>query len=462
MTQTQQGERLKQLKQIIKRNEKSAIEEYLKFLRFASVSTDSAYKKDLLECLAWLDDYVKRLGFHTEIWETSGHPVLFASRMDGGPNAPTLLIYNHYDVQPVDPIEGWDSPPFEPVIKEGEVFARGACDNKGQCFYVLQALKTLIEANGKLPINIKLCIEGEEEIGSAGLSILVKTKQKELKADYLAIVDLGLRSADMPAVTLGTRGIVTFTVNVEAANGDLHSGSHGGLARNPLQVLSKLLSTLHDEKGRVTVPHFYDDVASLKEADKELISFAFDANEYRQCFGASPHGGESDYAPLERVWTRPTLEINGITGGYGGVGFKTVLPAKAIAKISCRLVPDQNPEKIGQLIANHLEKIAPKDIRLEVVVHPGKGAAMRTTPNSRVVQAFAKAYQEVFEVPTEFIYEGGSIPIVPELAKASGAEVVLMGLGLSDDKIHAPNEHFSLKRIERGTLVMARAIELLQ
>lgn len=449
------------LKNYYKAHEKETIEDYFTFLRFQSVSSEEKYKPQIESCAQWVIHYLKNMHFHTELWSTSGHPVIFASNMEAGPQQPTLLIYNHYDVQPIDPVEEWESPPFEPTVREGEVYARGAQDNKGQCFYTLLAIKTLIELNGKLPINIKFCIEGEEECGSQGLSEILTQKSQDLQADYLAIVDVGLRHPLAPAVTLGVRGIVTMDVEVKGTKTDLHSGSHGGMAYNPLHALVEILAKLRDKTGQVKVPGFYQDVEVLTEKEKSLITFDFNEEDYINTFGAFPSGGEKRFSPLERTWTRPTIEINGISGGYSGEGFKTVIPAKALAKISCRLVPHQNPEKIAKKVAKFIKSRAPKGVEVNVHIHPGGGSAVRANPQSKIVQAFSEAYQEVFKTPCAFTYSGGSIPIIQELSEASKGEVVLMGLGLPDDQIHAPNEHFGLDRIEKGYLIIARTLELL-
>lgn len=437
------------------------LEDYFTFLRFQSISSEPEFKQPLLDCAEWLMSYLKTLQFKVELWPTPGHPVIFAQNLEAGPSKPTLLIYNHYDVQPVDPLEEWISEPFNPTIRQGEVYARGAQDNKGQCFYVLQALKRLMKTEGKLPINIKLCIEGEEEVGSHGLSQIVKDKTKELKADYLAIVDVGIPHATTPAVTLGIRGITTMDVEVVGSQTDLHSGSHGGVVKNPIHALVELLASLRDAEGRVAVPGFYDDVKNLSEAERQQITFDFNPQEYHQVTGAEATGGEKDYSPYERAWIRPTIEVNGIQGGYSGQGFKTVIPAKAIAKVSCRLVSDQNPQKIGELVARYLEKNAPAGVSVKVHRHAGGGKAVRISPKAKVVQAFAQAFAEVFQKPCQYIMAGGSIPVVTELAEACGGEVLLMGLGLDSDKIHAPNEHFGLDRIEKGAQVMLKGIKLL-
>jgi acetylornithine deacetylase/succinyl-diaminopimelate desuccinylase-like protein len=449
------------LQHYFQQHKQAMLNEYFKFLKFQSVSSEPGFIPQVNACAKWLVDYLKEMGFETQLWPTKGHPTIFASDLRAGPDKPTLLIYHHYDVQPVDPLNEWLSPPFEPTIRDGQVFARGAQDNKGQCFFTLQALKALLNQNKQLPINIKLCIEGEEECGSEGLAAILSQKQEELKADYLAVIDVGLREPNVPAVTIGVRGLVTMDVSVQCTHSDLHSGFHGGLSYNPIHALVELLSGLRDSSGKVTIPGFYDAVKPVNEREKELIALSFNEQEYEKIFGAKPTGGEKAFSPRERVWLRPTIEINGIVGGYSGSGFKTVIPAKASAKLSCRLVPDQDPEKIGVLVAKFLEKRAPEGTRVHVTVRSGFGKALRANPESKVAQAFSIAYRDVFQKPCEFIFEGGSIPIIPELAAASHSEVVLVGLGLSDDHIHAPNEHFGLDRLEQGFLVIARAIELL-
>jgi acetylornithine deacetylase/succinyl-diaminopimelate desuccinylase-like protein len=452
---------LEKLKNYFETNKDKALQDYYAFLEFQSISSEAAYKDQVLACAEWVVNYLKNLHFDVELWPTTGHPVIFASNMQAGPDQPTLLIYNHYDVQPVDPLPLWNSPPFEPKFREGQVFARGAQDNKGQCFYVLLALKSVMHLYGKLPINVKLCIEGEEECGSAGLSHILKNKQQELQADYLAVVDLGMRHPDQPAITLGIRGLVTMDVEITGTKTDLHSGSHGGIAFNPLHALVEVLAATRDRNGKVVIPGFYDDILPMHDTEKTRISWNFDPAAYAAEFGAKPTGGERDKPPLERNWVRPTLEINGISGGYTGSGFKTVIPAKASAKVSCRLVPGQDPHKIGHLVAGFLEAQAPEGTEAVVSVHEGGGKAVRANMNSPAVIAFAQAYSEVFNKPCEFVYEGASIPIVTELAKTSHSEVVLVGMGLLSDCIHAPNEHFGVDRLEKGFLSIARVLQLL-
>lgn len=451
---------LNELKDYFVKNKDSILKDYFSFLKFKSISSEPEHRDEILACADWVGNYLKKMGFDVELWHTKGHPTVFARFDKAGPSQPTVLIYNHYDVQPVDPIELWKTPPFEPNVRDGEVYARGAQDNKGQCFYVMLALKALFEKYGRLPINVKLCIEGEEECGSVGLSGILKEKSNELAADYLAVVDVGFSAPNKPSITLGMRGIITMDVELQGSNSDLHSGSAGGVAYNPIHALVNILDGLRDHSGKITIPGFYDDVVPVSNVDKTNITLSFDANTYEKAFGAQPTGGEQAFSPHERNWFRPTLEINGINGGYTGCGFKTVIPAKASAKISCRLVPNQNVEKMKKLVTSYLEAKAPGGVKVTVHSHNGGGIAVRADANSEIVRAFAEAYREIFQTPCDYIYSGASIPIVTELAEASGGEVILVGLGLVDDCIHAPNEHFGLDRIENGYLSIARALQI--
>lgn len=451
---------LEDIQHLFSSQKEEILEDFFTLLRFPSVSAESPYQSHVIDCAHWLSEQIKGIGLQVETWETKGHPTLFASYLEAGPDRPTLLLYNHYDVQPVDPLEEWESPPFEPTIRDGEVYARGAQDNKGQLFYVFQALKFLMNRDGRLPINVKWIIEGEEECGSAGLSGILKERAEELTADYLAVVDVEIPGPGIPGVVLSVRGIMTTTLELYGSNTDLHSGSHGGMVYNPLHAMVELLSKLRDEEGRITLPGFYDDIQDLTEEERSEINFDFDEKGYENIFGCAPTGGEKAYGPQERQWIRPTLEINGITGGYGGDGFKTVIPAKAMAKLSCRLVPRQDPQKIHDSLELFLKQHLPPGIEMKLVPHHG-GFALRSSPHGTHVQALAQAYSEVLEKPCRFILSGGSIPISSELGKAAGAEVVLLGYGLPTDKIHAPNEHFGVERLKQGMMTIARTLEIL-
>ncbi len=448
-------------KNIFKNQESQFLEEYFTFLRFPTISADPSMRPHVKQCAQWLEMVLHDAGFQVDLWDKERAPVVFAQHLEAGFDQPTLLIYNHYDVQPVDPLEQWKHDPFSPV-KEGNVIsARGAQDNKGQCFYVLAALLSYLKHEKKFPINIKLLIEGEEESGSGALSKLLKEKKELLQSDHLIVVDLGMRQQYTPAITLGTRGLVTVNVEIESTNGDLHSGSHGGLAYNPLHALVQLMSQARDVHGHITIPGFYDDVVYPDAAVLAQMNLSFSESDYFKQFGAYPTGGEKSFTPLERNWLRPTLELNGIGGGYQGPGGKTVIPASGFAKISCRLVPNQDPEKIGRLLKSYFESSAPKGTRVSVTVGHGMGAAVRTPASSQIIQALGTALSEVFLKKCEYIFEGATIPIVPELQEASGAEVAMFGFGLAEDRIHAPNESFGWDRIEKGFLTMSRLIELL-
>jgi acetylornithine deacetylase/succinyl-diaminopimelate desuccinylase-like protein len=443
------------------KKEKDLLKDYFNFLRIPSISSEIEHRQDMIDCAEWLKDYISHTGLEVEIWETGGHPTVFAEYNLAGKGKPTVLIYNHYDVQPVDPLDLWDSPPFEPTVRDGEVYARGAVDNKGQTFYVINALKTLLELDGKLPVNVKLLIDGEEESASPGLSGILNQRKKELTADHLMIVDGGMASLTEPSVNLGARGVISMRVEIIGSNVDLHSGVHGGVAYNPNHALVEILAGLRDSSGRITVPGFYDDIVELTSREKEQIDFSHNEEAYISMFGVKPAGGEKDYSPRESSTIRPTLEINGISGGYSGDGMKTVIPAKAAANLSSRLVPDQDPRKVGKLVSEFIEASAPEGVEVKVRVGKGGGKAVRVSPKARVIQAVVKAYEEVLQAKCGFLLMGATIPIAAALKEVSGADIVFMGLGLGLDNIHAPNEHFGLDRMKMGFTTIAQTIELL-
>lgn len=426
------------------------VEDLLAFLRFPSVSAEAEHKRDVVSCSEWLAQYLRESGLTVQVWPTVGHPVVFAEWLGAGPSRPTLLFYGHYDVQPAEPLELWKSNPFEPVIRAGEIFGRGAQDNKGQIFFVVSALRSLLKSSGTLPVNVKLCIEGEEEMGSKSLSSIAPEKKSELRADHLLVVDVGLQEKNQPSVSLGVRGILTMTARFTEAKTDMHSGTNGGIVYNPNRAAAEVLAALWDHDGRVTIPGFYDDVQELSPDERKLVCFDFDAKRFEQIFGASPVGGEQQFSPLERAWIRPTLEINGIHGGYAGEGFKTVIPAETVVKLSCRLVPDQDGAKLLEQIRQHLRTLCPSGVRVSVEATGGWGRPVRTSPGSEIVKISSAAFSAVLGGECKFIMDGGSIPVVSELAAVSGTDVVLMGYGLPDDQIHAPNEHFGLDRFRQG------------
>ncbi len=440
---------------------KEILSDYFTFLKFPSISTDPKYKEDVRRCSQWVAAHLKKTGLDVEIWETSVHPVIYGSYLKPGPSRPTVLIYHHYDVQPVDPIELWKSPPFEPVLKDGEVYARGASDNKGQCFYGLTALRAFFELCKQININIKVFIEGEEECGSIGSTEILSKKKKELKADHLLIIDMGLPAPNIPAITLGLRGIIALQVTLRNSRVDLHSGIHGGIALNTNRALINLLSKLWDERGKITVPRFYDEVQSVSKEELAVVDQFLSVEELKKNFGIRVFQGEGEFSLWESNTIRPTLEINGIQGGYTGIGFKTVIPAQAFAKISCRLVLNQDPVTIGKRVADFLKKNTPEGMEVEIQFEHG-GKPVRSSPNTFIAKIAKSAYEEVFGRPCKSMLGGASVPIVADLKEAAEAEVAMIGMGLDSDDIHAPNEHFGLGRLEQGFLTLSRILTLLQ
>lgn len=440
-------------------NKQKIQDDFFTLLKFESISTDPVYHPKCLDCANWLKTIMDEMGLSTELIKTSTLPIVYGEDLSS--DGPTLLIYGHYDVQPVDPLDLWTTPPFEPTIRNNQVFARGALDNKGQHFYTLMALKAFKELKKSYPINIKVCLEGEEEAGSFGFSKELPNLKQKLKADYLLVPDVDLVDEKTPTVTFGVRGILPFEIELTGSNTDLHSGSHGGLAYNPNRALSELLAKLWDEDGRIAIEGFYDDVQDLTPSERERLTMLFDREKYGKEFGIKAFSGEKGFSACEANWTRPTIEINGISGGYTGEGFKTVIPAKAKAKISCRLVANQDPEKIRVQIKAFLKKHIQPGIDLSIHFHDG-GRAAKGSFDSKIAKALSKSLAEVFDgKKVANIFSGGSLPIVANLVQATGAEPVLMGLGVLSDNIHAPNEHFGLDRFKKGFLTIAKTIEYL-
>lgn len=452
---------LAQLKKWAEQNRSSIREEYFHFLRFKSISADPAFAKETRQCAQWVRAYIaKKTDMKSELIETEGYPLVYAEDLRAGPQAPTLLIYGHYDVQPVDPLDLWTSPPFEPAERDGKIYARGAVDDKGQIFYAILAARAWKELGRELPINLKFCIEGEEESASVGLSKSLPRLKEKLKADSLLVVDHDQFDKDTAAITLGARGLIALEVTLTGSNTDLHSGLHGGMAYNPNRAMAELLAKLWDEKGRVQVKGFYDDVVNLSADEKAKFASHLNESTYAEEFGIEAIGGEKGLSLDEKNAFRPTMEINGLGGGYFGAGFKTVIPAHCTAKISCRLVPHQDPRKIEQNIIEFLKKNVVSGMKIKFASFGGE-AAYRGSPDSDLAKAVALAAAEVTGKECKRRLTGGSIPIVAKLIPALGVEVVGMGYGLPTDDIHAPNEHFDLKRLEKGFLTVARTLELL-
>jgi acetylornithine deacetylase/succinyl-diaminopimelate desuccinylase-like protein len=436
-------------KQYIQSNQDRFLSELFDLLRIPSVSADSRHKQDVRKAAEFVQAKLKEAGVdRAELCETAGHPIVYGEKIKGS-SLPTVLVYGHYDVQPADPLNLWHSPPFEPVVKDGKIFARGSCDDKGQVFMHIKAFEIMTKLN-LLPCNIKFMIEGEEEVGSDNLGTFVKANKEKLKADVILISDTAIISLDQPSITAGLRGLSYMEVEVTGPNRDLHSGVYGGAVANPINILSKMIASLHDENGRVTIPGFYDKVTELSTAEREAINRApFNLGDYKKELGIDDVTGEKGFTTLERTGIRPTLDCNGIWGGYRGEGAKTVLPSKASAKISMRLVPNQDHEEITQLFTKHFLSMAPKTVKVKVTAHHG-GAPAVTPIDSKAFKAASKAFEEVWgktPIPTR---DGGSIPIVALFKKELGLDTVLMGFGLDSDAIHSPNEHFGIKNFLLG------------
>lgn len=436
-------------------HESKILEDFITFLRFPSISADPKMKENVLKCSQWVESYLKKVGFQTEVWETDVYPAIFGEMIQD-PSYPTVLFYNHYDVQPVDPLDLWVSPPFEPRVENNAVYARGACDDKGLCLYTLNGIKSFVDLVKDKKVNIKIIIEGEEEVGSEGFSKILPHKKDKLQSDYLLIVDTGVPSMDQPAVVLGCRGITTLNIECRGSSEDLHSGMFGGIAYNPLRALSEVIAKLWDEDGKVAIDGFYDDIKDFDPSKLMMI----DKVEEDQKNGLYSLYKEKGYSNCESSMIRPTVEINGLCGGYYGPGFKTVIPAKAICKVSCRLIPDQDPEKIGKLVANFFEKNIAKGMKLNIELGHG-GFSHRTDPDAPIVDIACRAYEMTLGKTCGKILGSGSVPITKDLYHACGGEVLGIGFGLNSDSIHAPNEHFGLDRLKYGVISVATILEII-
>ena len=428
----------------------SYLEDFYSFLRFPSVSTDDSYSKKLNECADWLVKKLKTVGLETQLVPTAGHPVVWA-RNKHQPGRRTVLIYGHYDVQPPDPLELWDSPPFEPVLKNGYVFARGATDNKGQILSHILGIQETIEKNGDLPVNVDLVIEGEEEIGSANLGKFLNQNRDALKCDVVLVSDTGMIAPRTPTMSYGLRGVAALELKVTGAKIDLHSGIFGGAVANPATALAQLLATLHDREGRIAVPGFYDQVAPLQDWERKAwkkLPIDVDAEILKET-GAPALVGEKGFNAMERIWARPTAEINGIGGGYQGQGTKTVIPSHAMAKLTFRLVPNQKADEIIALVRKHLEKNLPAGVTLEMT-GGHNGPWYLTDPHSQFGKAAQSALRKAFKTEVALIREGGSIPIVSDFRSILGVETLLLGLALPDCRAHSPNENFPLENLDAG------------
>ena len=439
----------------VSQNKERFLNELLELLKIPSISADSAYKGEMLNTAEFVSESLKKAGCDkVEICKTEGYPIVYGEKIIDK-NLPTVLVYGHYDVQPPDPIELWDSPPFEPVIKktelhpEGAIFARGSCDDKGQFYMHVKALEFMTETN-QLPCNVKFMIEGEEEVGSINLSKFVKNNQKKLSNDVILISDTGMISKDTPSITTGLRGLSYVEVEVTGPNRDLHSGLYGGAVANPINVLTKMIASLHDDNNHITIPGFYDKVEELSSDERaEMAKAPFSLEKYKKALDIEAVYGETGYTTNERNSIRPTLDVNGIWGGYTGEGAKTVIASKAYAKISMRLVPHQDWEEITELFTKHFESIAPKGVTVKVIPHHG-GQGYVTPIDNIGYQAASNAYQDSFGKTPIPQRSGGSIPIVALFEEELKSKTILMGFGLDSDAIHSPNEHFGLFNFYKG------------
>lgn len=437
------------MKQYLENNKERFLNELIDLLKIPSISAKSEHQLDMRSCAEAVKKTLLDAGADKAvIYDTPGHPIVYGEKIVN-PALPTVLVYGHYDVQPADPLDLWHSGPFEPVVKDGKIFARGACDDKGQFYMHVKALELMVNT-GNLNTNIKFCIEGEEEIGSPNLAKFVSTNKELLKADVVLISDTAMISMETPSIDTGVRGLSYIEVEVTGPNRDLHSGVYGGAVANPATILAKMIASCHDENNHITIPGFYEDVIESSKEERELMALApFDEEEYKKDLGISSTYGERGYSTNERTGIRPTLEINGIWGGYTGEGAKTVLPSKATAKISARLVPNQSSEKITALLLNYFTKIAPQGVAVKATEHHG-GEPYLTPIDSIGYKAAAKAIETTFgKIPVP-VRGGGSIPICSLFEKELGLKIVFMGFGLDSDNLHSPNEKYDLYNYYKG------------
>ena len=439
----------------ISANKERFLEELIDLLKIPSVSADTKFSKDVRETASLVAKRLKEAGAeNVEICETAGHPIVYGEKLIDD-SLPTILVYGHYDVQPADPIDLWTNPAFEPVIKtteihpEGAIFARGSCDDKGQMYMHVKAFEAMMNAN-ELPCNVKFMIEGEEEVGSENLGVFVKNNHERLIADVILVSDTGILANDVPSITTGLRGLSYVEVEVTGPNRDLHSGLYGGCVANPINILAKMIASLHDDDNKITIPGFYDKVVDLSKNERaEMAKAPFSKAAYCKALDIDEVMGEDGYSTMERGSIRPTLDVNGIWGGYTGEGAKTVIASKAYAKISMRLVPDQDPVEITNLFLNHFESIAPEGTTVKVTPHHGGEPAVTPT-DSIGYNAASMAYEKTFEKKPIPVRSGGSIPIVAMFEKELGLKSILMGFGLDSDAIHSPDEHFGLFNFYKG------------
>jgi len=440
-------------------NEKRIREELFELLRIPSVSARTEHNEDTARTAEWVAENIRNAGMQAQVHQTKGHPIVVGQWRGAGTNAPTVLAYGHYDVQPAEPLDLWSSPPFEPTVRDGKIFARGSVDDKGQLFLHVKALEALLRTRGSLPVNVVLLIEGEEEVGSEHLTEFIEANADLLRADAVVISDSAMFAPGLPSILSSLRGMAYFQIDVQGPSTDLHSGSYGGAVVNPAMALARILATMHDGSGHVAIEGFYDKVMDWGDAARqEMRSLPFDDEHFRAETGAPALGGEAGFSTLELLWMRPTCEINGLLSGYTGEGAKTVLPSKAMAKVSCRLVPDQDPLEIEQLMRAHVERFAPKGVTV-TVTHLHGGRPWRANLEGPLFDAARRALAAAFGREPVITGEGGSIPVVGDFQRILGAPVLLMGFGLPGENAHAPNEWMSEENFTRGLRAVAMLYE---
>jgi acetylornithine deacetylase/succinyl-diaminopimelate desuccinylase-like protein len=434
-------------------------EELFDFLRIPSVSARSEHRGDTARAAQWLATSMDQAGLRAEVVDTPGHPVVLGEWRGAGEAAPTVLVYGHYDVQPVEPLELWTSAPFEPTVRDGRIYARGAVDDKGQLFLHVKALEAHLKVRGALPVNVIVLAEGEEETGSENLEPFVASQAERLRCDAVVISDSAMFAPGLPSILSSLRGIAYFQLDVEGPAADLHSGSYGGAVVNPAMALARILATFHDADGRIAVPGFYDAVREWPDrVIRQMRALPFDEEGFRREAGSPALGGEAGYSTLERLWTRPTCEVNGLLSGYTGEGAKTVLPSKAMAKVSCRLVPDQTPEEIERVMVAHVARVAPPGVRA-TIRHLHGGRPWRADLEGPLFDAARAALRAAFGKDPVITGEGGSIPVVGDFERILGAPVLLMGFGLPGENAHAPDEWMSVENFDRGLRAVATLLE---
>ena len=429
------------------------------FLRIPSISARSEHNVDTARCAEWLATQIRKLGMDASVHPTAGHPIVLGEWRKAGADAPTILVYGHYDVQPVEPLDLWTSPPFEPTVRDGKLFARGSVDDKGQLYIHVKAAEALLKERGKLPVNLIFLAEGEEEVGSENLAEFIERNAKLLAADAVVISDSSMFAPGQPSILSSLRGIAYFQIDVTGPAQDLHSGSYGGAVVNPATALARMIATLHDANGHVTIEGFYDKVRDWGDAArKDIKALPFNDEHFRKEAGSPALGGEQGYSTLERLWMRPTCEVNGLLSGYTGEGAKTVLPAKAMAKVSCRLVPDQDPAEIGKLFEAHLERVKPGGVDVKVT-HIHGGRPWRAQLDGSLYDAAKRALTAAFGREPVIVGEGGSIPVVGDFERILRTPVLLLGFGLPGENAHAPDEWISIDNFERGLRAVAMLYE---